>query len=112
MKIAYAEALSPLRYDPCPRRTVIPFNRLETRNWDLVAALAWGQYRDPLVALRDALQSLTGRQLIVFAPSGRCAIAQVLSLLPQREIVMPAFTCWAVKTAAKIAGKHIVYVDI
>jgi dTDP-4-amino-4,6-dideoxygalactose transaminase len=112
MRIAYSEALQSICGNPCPRQTVIPPNRLETSNWDLVAALAWVQDRDPLAALRDALRNLTGRQHIFFAPSGRCAIAQVLSLLPQREVVMPAFTCSVVKTAAEIAGKRIVYVDI
>ena len=91
---------------------VIPFNRLEIENWDLFAALAWPFWPDSLSALRASLQALTGRRHIFLAPSGRCAIAQILSLLPQREVVMPAWICHEVKTAAEIAGKHIIYVDL
>jgi dTDP-4-amino-4,6-dideoxygalactose transaminase len=36
----------------------------------------------------------------------------VLSVLPQQEVVIPAFTCPVVKTAVKLAGKRIVYVDV
>jgi len=91
---------------------VVPRNRLETRNWELLAGLFWVCHPDPLAALRDALRNLMGRQNVFFAPSGQCAIAQVLSMLPQREVVMPACTCGVVKTAAEVAGKRIIYVDL
>jgi len=91
---------------------VVPFNRLETRNWDLLAALAWGCHPDPLPQLQHAFQGLTGRQHIIFAPSGQCAIAQILSLLPQREVVMPAYMCHQVRKAAEIAGKRVIFVDL
>ena len=45
------------------------------------------------------------------APSGRAAIAQILSVLPHQDVVMPAYTCPVVKTAAEVAGKRIIYVD-
>src|SRR5712692_7038480 len=83
---------------------VVPFNRLETRSWELFAALGWAHHADPLRALHDALQDLTERRDILFAPSGQCAIAQVLSSLPQREVVMPAYMCHQVKIAAQVAG--------
>ena len=91
---------------------MVPFNRLETRNWDLFAALAWVCHSDPLTQLQHAFRELTGRQHIIFAPSGQCAIAQILSFLPQREVVMPAWMCHEVKRAAEIAGKRIIYVDL
>jgi dTDP-4-amino-4,6-dideoxygalactose transaminase len=111
MEIAYAEALRSIRGNPCPR-TVVPRNILEARNRDILAGLAWIWHPDPLAALRDALQTMTGQQHIFFAPSGQCAIAQVLSVLPQREVVMPACTCGVVRTAAEVAGKRIIYVDL
>ena len=92
----------------CPRRSIIAPNRLETRNWDFLASIA---HPHALEKLRDALRSLTGRQHIFFAPSGRAAIAQVLSLLPHKEVVLPAYTCPVVKTAIEVAGKRIIYVD-
>ena len=111
MEIAYAEALRSIRGNPCPR-TVVPRNILEARNWDILAGLAWVCHRDPLAALRDALRNMTGQQHILFTPSGQCAIAQVLSALPQREVVMPACTCGVVRTAAEVAGKRVIYVDL
>lgn len=94
-----------------PDDACVPSHRLETRTWDLFAALAWAERPDPLSRLRDALQAQTSRQRILFAPSGRCAIARILSLLPQQEVVMPAFLCHEVRKAAEIAGKRIIYVD-
>ena len=90
---------------------VVPFNKLETRNRDLLAALGWAFQPDPMEALRNTLRKLIEREHIFFAPSGQCAIAQVLSLLPQREVVMPAFMCYQVKQAIEGVGKRIVYVD-
>ena len=112
MKIAYEEAFRPLHANPCPFGTVIPPNRLESSNWDLLAALARARSAGSLAALQAALCQLLGRDQIFFAPSARCAIAQLLSLLPQKEVVMPAFNCDVVKSAVEAAGKHIVYVDL
>jgi dTDP-4-amino-4,6-dideoxygalactose transaminase len=91
---------------------VVPSNRLETRNWDLLAALACFFRHDPLATLPKVFQDLCGHRDILFTPSGRCAIAQLLSSLPQREVVMPAYLCHAVKSAAMVAGKRIIYVDV
>src|ERR1039457_5026918 len=90
---------------------VVPFNKLETRNRDLLAALGWAFQPDPMEALRNTLRKLIEREHIFFTPSGQCAIAQVLSLLPQREVVMPAFMCYQVQQAIEGVGKRIVYVD-
>lgn len=49
---------------------------------------------------------------VYFAPSARCAIAQLVSLLPQAEVVMPAFNCGVVRSAVEAAGKRIIYVDV
>jgi dTDP-4-amino-4,6-dideoxygalactose transaminase len=74
--------------------------------------MAWVFHPDPLTELQHAFQELTGRRQIIFAPSGQCAIAQILALLPQREVVMPAYMCFQVMKAAAIAGKRIIYVDV
>jgi dTDP-4-amino-4,6-dideoxygalactose transaminase len=110
MDIAYAEALSSVPTSIWRRGKTVPLNRLETRTWDLLAALSWIRH-DALAELRAAFEKLTERR-IIFSSSGQCAIAQILALLPQREVVMPAYTCGVVKTAAQAAGKRIVYVDV
>jgi dTDP-4-amino-4,6-dideoxygalactose transaminase len=94
------------------RDAIVPFNVLETRNRDLWGALS-GLFRpDSLELLRSELRAWIGNENIFFAPSGECAIAQVLSLLPQKEVVMPAWICHQVKTAVKVAGKKIIFVDL
>jgi dTDP-4-amino-4,6-dideoxygalactose transaminase len=91
---------------------VIPPNRLEAGVWDLLITLATPQRNDALSTLRNELRRMLGRDHIYLAPSARCAIAQILMLLPQREVVMPAFNCDVVKTAVEAAGKTIIYVDV
>ena len=91
---------------------IVPFNRLETSSRDFIAAFSCFWHSDPLATLREVLQEMTGRREVVLAPSGQSAIAQVLALLPQREVVMPAYLCGEVQRAAVIAGKRVVYVDL
>jgi dTDP-4-amino-4,6-dideoxygalactose transaminase len=102
----------PIQSSRPPGQAIVPFNVLETRNWDLFAAFSWIFHPDPLSALRERLREFTGQQNILFAPSGECAIAQILSLLPQKEVVIPAWICHQVKEAAEIAGKRVIYVDL
>lgn len=112
MEISYREALQSVSGRLCPFGTVTPPNRLETGSWDLISSLFGFGAPDALETLRESLRTITGRHHISFAPSCRSAIAQILSILPQEEVVMPAFTCPVVKTAVQLAGKRIVYVDI
>lgn len=95
-----------------PNDAVVPLNILETSNVDLLRAFAWPFNTDPLAALRGALQDWTDVQDVFLTPSGESAIAQILSLLPQKDVVMPAWICHQVKVAAKVAGKRIIYVDL
>jgi dTDP-4-amino-4,6-dideoxygalactose transaminase len=112
MIVAYREALESLRENPCPRRTVIPPNRLEAGVWDHLITLANPQRKTALSILRNELRRMLAQEQVYLAPSARCAIAQILSLLPHREVVMPAFNCDVVKTAVEAAGKRIIYVDV
>jgi len=112
MKAVYSEILRSSRGRTFSRRSIFPPNRLETGYRDFLAAMVHAPLNDSLLHLRDSLRSLTGREHIFFAPSCRAAIAQVLSLLPHREVVLPAYTCPVVKTAIQIAGKRILYADV
>jgi dTDP-4-amino-4,6-dideoxygalactose transaminase len=110
MQIAYEAALKP----PVtfPRRSATALNRLETRNWDLIAALVDFQGDAALEVLRNQIREMSGREHVIFAPSARSAIARVLSLLPETAVVLPAWTCAVVRRSAEIAGKEIIYVDV
>jgi dTDP-4-amino-4,6-dideoxygalactose transaminase len=112
MELGYAEALQFSADNAYRRRTVIPLNKLETNSLELIWELrrSWGTRA--LEELRSEIRKLTAARHVIFAPSARCALAQVLSVLPQSEVVMPAFTCPVVKTAVEFARKKIRYVDI
>ncbi len=112
MNIAYREALQTLRTNPCPKQRVIPPNRLEPSNYELVTTLLSCLSGDAKPQLKKILQERLQGHQVYFAPSARCAIAQLVSLLPQREIVMPAFNCNVVKSAVEATGKQIVYIDV
>ncbi len=112
MITSYSEVLRSSKEKVRPLGPAIAPNRLETRNWEFLASIAQMGSPRALIALRDTLRTLTGREHVFFAPSCRAAIAQVLSLLPEQEVVLPAYTCPVVKTAVQVACKHITYVDI
>jgi dTDP-4-amino-4,6-dideoxygalactose transaminase len=95
-----------------PGHAKVAFNRPEAKNSDLLAALAYPFRPDPIMALRRSLQQMFGREHIYFAPSGQCAIAQIVSMLPQKEVVMPAYMCYQVRHAIAAIGKKIIYVDV
>ena len=111
MEKAYSNALKGEKGRLCPRRTVIPPNRLETANRELLHALFAAPRRDSRQALIESIRRITGKRHVLLASSGRAAIAQILSLLPNQDVVIPAYTCPAVKMAALVAGKNIIYVD-
>jgi dTDP-4-amino-4,6-dideoxygalactose transaminase len=112
VEVAYKEVLDHVNGARYRRVSVTPPNRLETTNRDLLATVASFPGTRTIEELREVLRGITGRQHIYFAPSCRAAIAQILSLLPQREVVIPAYTCPVVKVAVEVAGKKVVYTDI
>jgi dTDP-4-amino-4,6-dideoxygalactose transaminase len=112
MEIGYSETLKGSRPPWAPRRGVVAPNRLATANTDFLRALPALISGRALEQLRAWLCEFTGRKQVFFAPSARAAIAQVLALLPQAEVAMPAYTCPVVKTAVQVARKRIIYTDV
>src|SRR5215469_11373107 len=112
MEIAYAEALRLSPGNPYRRTAVDAPNRLETSNLELIWELRRAWSKSVVEELRSELKRITGAKHVLFAPSARCALAQILSVLPGREVVMPAYTCPVVKTAVEFAGKQTCFVDI
>jgi dTDP-4-amino-4,6-dideoxygalactose transaminase len=91
---------------------VLPPNRLEPGNWELALTAFTSIGGDANSRLKAVLRQRLGTEHVFLAPSARCAIAQLVSLLPQPEVVMPAFNCDVVKSAVEAAGKRIVYIDV
>ena len=112
MELGYAEALQSSPVNPYRRTTIAAPNRLDMSNFELLWDLHRAWDRSAIEELRAEIHKITGARNIIFAPSGRAAIAQVLKALPQHEVVMPAYSCPVVKTAVEFADKRIRYVDI
>jgi dTDP-4-amino-4,6-dideoxygalactose transaminase len=92
---------------------IVPFNVLETSTWDLCKGFGFAfSSSDPIEALRLELSRWLQNENVFFCPSGEAGIGQILSLLPQSEVVMPAWICHQVKVAARLAGKKIIFVDL
>lgn len=49
---------------------------------------------------------------VLMTSSGRCAIYMILKSLPQRKVIVPAYTCEVVIEACKMAKKEIVFAHV
>ena len=112
MDAAYRKVFEAIRPKDVPRKTIQPLNRLETGVWEVLWTAVTAGQSDALLELRQAIASRTGTPHVALAPSCRAAITNALSFLPQPEVVIPAYTCPVVRSAAQLAGKRIIYVDV
>jgi dTDP-4-amino-4,6-dideoxygalactose transaminase len=67
------------------------------------------RYRTRLIS---QLSEFLGIKHILLTPSGRSALYILLRALPQKKVVVPAYTCKAVVESALLAGKEVRYVDV
>lgn len=58
---------------------------------------------------KEMLSLLFGNEVILLVPSARDAIYELLIRLPQKKVVIPAYTCIAVNEAVLLAGKEFTY---
>ncbi len=89
---------------------MIPRTKVAYRLGDLLRALVTperdGQHR---ASLARALASRLSVDEVLLTASGRGALYILLSVLPQRKVLVPAYTCKAVVEAARLAGKEVVF---
>lgn len=57
----------------------------------------------------EMLSDFFDGEKVLLVPSARDAIYELLIRLPQKKVVIPAYTCIAVNEAVLLAGKEIVY---
>lgn len=62
--------------------------------------------------LTNTISELLGIKDVVLTSSGRSALYHILLYLPQRRVIIPAYTCDVVVEAAKLAGKEIVFAHV
>jgi dTDP-4-amino-4,6-dideoxygalactose transaminase len=49
---------------------------------------------------------------VLLTQGGRVGLYYLLKALPHKKVYLPAYTCWAVPDAIRLAGKESVFVDI
>ena len=77
---------------------------------DLVKALLTSEKRhDSYQECKLILSEFYDGESVLLVPSARDAIYELLKQLPQKKVVIPAYTCIAVVEAVLLAGKEIVY---
>lgn len=90
--------------------SVIPRHRIEMRLESLLPALFL--HREKNIRLfKDGLEGYFNHKVILLQ-SGRAALYYLLRGLPQKTVIVPAYTCKVVPEAVLLAGKRVVYVDI
>lgn len=66
-------------------------------------------WRDYLIA---QIKSFIGSENILLSSSCRNSIYQILKVLPQSKVIIPAYTCEVVAQASIMAGKQLVFAHI
>lgn len=59
--------------------------------------------------LEKDLANLLHVSSVLLTSSGRSALYHILSYLPQKKVIVPAYTCDVVVEAATLAGKDVIY---
>lgn len=92
------------------RIRLIPRVRVNYRLRDLLSTLYISEskhvYRDKV---KKILCQYFGVQDVLLTSSGRAGLFHILNYLPQRKVVIPAYTCKVVVEAVRLAQKEIIY---
>ena len=92
---------------------MIPRTKVSYRLADLLGAVRVGDRSERLRnELSGELASLLATPNILLSGSGRGALYIVLKCLPQRYLLVPAYTCKAVVEAAFLAGKEVLFGEL
>lgn len=89
---------------------MIPRTKVGYRFADLARALVTSERGTAFRAgLSGSLVAMFDSPNVLLTASGRGALYVLLSALPQRKVLVPAYTCKAVVEAARFAGKELVF---
>jgi len=85
------------------------FTRLETRNWNSYQLCGNGPRRHVMEDFREALREVTGAKHVLFAPSCRMRLQQILMMLPNEEVVDAVHVSRGSGASAELAENDLVY---
>ena len=90
--------------------TLIPRVSVNYSIKDLIFSLFVSEKRNKKrIRCCELLSDFFDGERVLLVPSARDAIYELLIRLPQKKVVIPAYTCIAVNEAVLLAGKEIVY---
>jgi dTDP-4-amino-4,6-dideoxygalactose transaminase len=95
---------------------MIARNRPESRFHEIVrACLPTSRQRKEELCeelAQSLLRALDLEGQAVLVPSGRAALYLLFRAIPLKRVYLPAYTCWVVLEAARLAGKEVEFLDI
>lgn len=62
--------------------------------------------------LKEAICNYFAVNNVLLTSSARCAIYMIVKSLPQKKVVLPAYTCEVVIEAVRLAGKEVVFAHV
>ncbi|MBR3744639.1 MAG: DegT/DnrJ/EryC1/StrS aminotransferase family protein [Bacteroidales bacterium] len=91
---------------------LIPRIRVNYGFTDLIRAMFTGESKQSArQECEKVLSSFFDGEYVCLVPSARDAIYELLIRLPQKKVVLPAYTCIAVVEAVKLAGKEMIFCE-
>lgn len=92
---------------------LLPCMRVNYRLVDILRAFTISSNNDTYIsALEHSLSILYNVDDVLLTGSGRSALYYILKYLPQKKVIVPAYTCDAVVEAAILACKTVIYAHI
>ncbi len=92
---------------------MIARNRPEARLGEILRAWVGTGRTEPIAGFARTMQEALALDVEpVLVPSGRAALYFLFRAIPLRKVYLPAFTCWAVLEAARLADKDVALLDI
>lgn len=92
---------------------IIPNIKVSYSVCDIIGALFISSETNRYSKLvEDLLGTMINVRNVILTSSGRSALYHILSYLPQKKVIVPAYTCDVVVEAATLAGKDVVYAHV
>ena len=93
--------------------SLIPNIKVSYHLSDIIGAFFISSKNDRYTKMAtQVVKSMFGVSDVLFTSSGRSALYYILRYLPQRKVIVPAYTCDVVSEAVKLAGKELIFVHV
>ena len=92
------------------RYRITPNIKVNYNLYDIILSLLIGSKENHYkIVLEKQIADIYHTDGVLLTSSGRAALYYILSYLPQKKVIIPAYTCDVVVEAATLAGKEIIF---